>query len=482
MKHVIVTFQFLAILMLACWEVVNGQGKGFQNQKPNILLILVDDMGVNGISTYGHKPWQTPNIDKIATNGIKFSNAYVAPVCSPTRAALLTGRYPARVGITNWIPGGIARYKNPKLIEKTFQQFLPNGEVTIAEVLRKGGYQTAMVGKWHLGSNITQMPDKQGFDYQYMMNLGNPSTFFVDEDSIQTNGFYGEEGTGRKFLTDHFADKAIEWLDQPKTKPWFMYFSTHAVHIPIQAKEALVNKYLKNGVPKEGPDNALYAAMHEHMDEGIGRVLRFLEDKGLRKNTLIVFLSDNGGRVPQTNNTPFRGGKGGLIEGGIRAPMIFEWAGKIARGTISDRPVTEYDLFPTLLDVAGVERPANIKIDGISIKNTLFGGSVTKEMKERALFWHYPHYTGQPFGQPSSAIIKGDWKLIHYFEDDSRELFNLKTDLMENVNLVSKNPEIASKLFRELESWRKDVKAKIPEKNPKYDPSLPSGWPKSFVD
>jgi arylsulfatase A-like enzyme len=252
--------------------------------------------------------------------------------------------------------------------------------------------------------------------------------------------------------------------------------------MPIEAKDSLIQEYLKIGLPKEGVDAAKYAAMHEHMDEAVGRLLHYLDINGLRKNTLIVFMSDNGGREPETVNTPFRGGKGELFEGGLRVPLIFEWDGKIAAGTINNTPVAEYDLFPTLLDMVGVAKPTHIEFDGISIKDMLLNSNHHNNSFDRTFYWNYPHYTGKPYGKPSSAIVKGDWKLIHFIEDDSKELYDLKTDIGEKNNLINKYPEKAEVLYHDLDNWLKEVNAKIPEKNPNYNPSLPSGWPKSLVD
>jgi arylsulfatase A-like enzyme len=482
MKLLLIISQILFLLAVSGFNQAKSQKKREKNQKPNILFILVDDMSYNGISCYGQKPWKTPHIDKIAERGMRFSTAYVSCVCSPTRASIMTGKYPERLGITNWIPGGANRYKNPKLIEKPFQQFLPDSEITIAEVLKKGGYQTAMVGKWHLGTNLKYMPDKQGFDYQYMISPANPTTYFVERDSIQTKGFFDNDAPGREFLSDHLADKAIEWLKQPKTRPWFMYFATYAVHMPIEAKDSLIQKYLKMGLPKEGVDAAKYAAMHEHMDEAVGRVLQYLDDNDLRKNTLIIFLSDNGGREPETVNTPFRGGKGELLEGGLRVPLIFEWDGKIAPGTINKTPIGGYDLFPTILDLAGFAKPSHLKFDGISMKDILLNNNDNNGLFNRAFYWNYPHYTGKPYGKPSNAIVKGDWELIHFIEDDSKELYNLKTNIAEKNNLIEKYPKKAEELYHDLNNWLKEVNAKIPDKNPSYNPLLPSGWPQSLID
>ena len=445
--------------------------------KPNILMIVVDDMSWNGISCYGNKPWKTPNIDKLAEHGMKFTNAYAYPVCSPTRTSIMTGKNPARLRITDWIPGFGNSYANTVLKEKPFQHYLPTQEFTIAEALKKGGYTTAMVGKWHLGKNPQNFPDKQGFDYQYMVSVSNLSQYFVKEDSDQIIGFFNKDDKGRIFLTEHLVDKGIEWFSKPKDKPWFMYFATHVVHRPIAAKNELVQKYLDQGLPAEGVDAADYAAMHKHMDDAIGRLLDYMNKTGLTDNTIIVFLSDNGGREPETVNTPFRGGKGELLEGGIRIPLIFQWKGKIPAGKENHALVITDDLYPTLLSLAGVPLNNKYKLDGISIKNLLLENS---KPAERTLFWHYPHYNSHPYGKPSSAIRKGDWKLLELLEDGSQELYNLRADSGEFNNVINENPGIAKELYLELNYWRKHLNVQMPEKNPDYDLSIPSGLPEGI--
>lgn len=462
-----------------------GSSDATKIESPNILMILVDDMGWNGISCYGNKPWKTPNIDKLADNGIKFTNAYASPVSSPTRASIMTGKNPARLGITNWIPGGAEKNANLRLKEKTIQQFLPNSEFTIAEALKKGGYTTAMVGKWHLGDSPQTLPDKQGFDYQYMMSLSNTSQYFVEEEPNQLIGFYNKDNDGRKFLAEHLVDKGIGWFSQPKDKPWFMYFSTHVVHHPTAAKNELIQKYLDQGLPAEGADAADYAAMHQHMDDAIGRLLEYLDSTKMNENTIIVFMSDNGGRQPQTTNLPLRGGKAELLEGGIRVPLIFNWKGKIPAGKENHTPVISDDLYPTLLDLVGLAPEENQILDGNSIKNVLLGKS--ESLPERYLYWHYPHYTSKTvytskkYGSPCSAIRSGDWKLINFLEDDSRELYNLKTDIGEENNVINEKPDIAEKLYQHLDNWRKVLKVQMPDKNPDYNPVLPSGWPEELA-
>ncbi len=261
----------LILLVLSC---NNENRRPPSPQQPNVLLILVDDMGYNGISCFGDKPWQTPNIDRIAQKGMKFTQAYAAPVCSPTRAALLTGKAPARVGITNWIPGWAEKTANPKLLEKPLRQHLPLEEYTIAEALKNNGYETALVGKWHLSDRPNLYPDKQGFDYHYMLSNSNLGTWFVNKEGGQVVGFGRQESPNSQFLTDHLVDKSVDWLKFTEKAPWFLMFSTHVVHKPIAAQKEVLRKYLDQGLPQEGPDAADYAAMHEHMDRAVGRLLK----------------------------------------------------------------------------------------------------------------------------------------------------------------------------------------------------------------
>jgi arylsulfatase A len=466
----------LAILIPVLLGSAEGRSAG---ERPNILLIVVDDMSWNGPSCYGGKPWKTPHIDTLAEKGILFTQAYAAaPICSPTRASIMTGRNPARLGLTNWLPGWADKYLNPALIERPFQQFLPLAELTIAEALKSVGYATGMVGKWHLGESVDVSPDKQGFDYQYMISPGNTRTYFVEE-AGQIAGFFDQDRQGRKFLADHFVDKALAWLSTPRSKPWFLYFSTHEVHKPITAKRENIERYSAQGLPAKGADSADYAAMHRQLDEAIGRLLDFVNSSGAAKNTLIVFLSDNGGREPQTDNTPFRGGKGELLEGGIRIPMVFQWNGRIAAGARNTLPVTTDDLFPTLLDLAGASPGSAGGIDGVSLKVVLTG--MGQPLPPRKLFWHYPHYNGKTYGVPSSAIRDGDWKLIHLQADNTLELYNLADDVGERSNLASRHPETRDRLLGSLVEWRKGLKLEPLERNPRHDPSLPSGWPKELV-
>ncbi len=448
-----------------------------QNQKPNILVILVDDMGYNGISCFGNKPWKTPNIDRLASEGMKFTNAYASPVCSPTRASILTGKNAARVDITNWIPGGVELYANPKLIEKPFTQFLPLSEYTVAEAFKENDYATAHIGKWHLGEGPLYLPDKHGFDYSYLVTWSNLPTYFVGKENNQLIGLYKNDAVDLQFLTDHLADKAMNWLDDHRDSPFFMLFATQVVHKPIAAKDEVKQKYIDKGLPDKGRDAADYAAMHEQMDIAVGRLLDYLDDNNLTENTIVLFLSDNGGREPETVNTPFRGGKGEILEGGIRVPLLVRWPKNIAANSKSEVPVITHDFYPTLLDLAGYSLIPQQHMDGVSFAPVFTG--IQKTLDERALYWHYPHYTSMKFGQPSSAIRKGDWKLIEFLEDNRLELYDLKKDPSESNNLLGEKPNIADELRQLLDVWRKNVDAKMPVRNPDYDSTKYSGWPKS---
>lgn len=445
-----------------------------QPSPPNVVLIMVDDMGWNSISCYGEKPWKTPHIDQLAEEGVRFTQAYASPVCSPTRASILTGKNPARLRITNWIPGWAEKYANPKMIEKPFAQALPLSERTIAEALREGGYATAMIGKWHVGDGLLYTPDKQGFDYHYMVSFGNLSTWFVDQQPKQLTGFYRDDTGDRQFLTEHLVDQAEEWLEKQQEKPFFLYFSTHVVHRPIAAKNNLIEKYLTQGLPAQGSDAADYAAMHQHMDDAIGRLLHKLDVLGVSDNTVVIFLSDNGGREPQTDNAPFRGGKGELLEGGIRVPLIVKWPGVTKRKGVSDTPVITDDLYPTLLEMANL-RPTSPPLDGLSVVNLLKNPEDT--LRRDALFWHYPHYNGKPYGKPSSAVRQGNWKLLEVFESDTLALYDLQTDPGEQLNMAREHPEIVAELQTTLSRWRTQLEVQMPDRNPAYDPTAPSGWP-----
>ncbi len=470
MKNILISTLFLLV------ATVGSNAEQSPESKPNILLLLVDDMSVYGLSSYGDKPWKTPHIDRLAENGMKWTNAYVYPVCSPTRAALLTGRNPIRSGVTNWIPGWSEKTENPALLEHPFPDHLSLAEYTVAEALRDGGYRTALVGKWHVGEDPIHHPEHQGFEYSYMIATGNTDNYFVEKDQRQVRKFSRHDQPDRQFITEHFADRAIEWLEsQDANKPWFLFFSTHIVHTPVLAKESLVDKYRQQGLPEEIPDSATYAAMHEHMDSAIGRLLDHIRTAGMEENTLIVFLSDNGGREPQTTNAPLRGGKGELLEGGIRTPLIFQWPGRIQPGTTNDGLTVADDLFPTFLDVAGLPLPENIELDGYSLLTALTRQR-DSSLENRTIYFHYPHYTANPYGEPSSALRQGNWKLLHLLENPVPELYDLSKDPGESDNLAEKRPQLRDQLFQKLNEWKDRHGVQPLDPNPDYDPAKPTFW------
>ncbi|MFC1806020.1 sulfatase, partial [Planctomycetota bacterium] len=383
--------------------------------KPNVVLILIDDLGCSDVGCYGSTFYETPNVDRLATQGMRFTDAYAAcPVCSPTRASILTGKYPATVNLTDFIPGHWRPYA--KLIVPKFNQQLPLGEVTIAEALKAAGYRTACFGKWHLGGRQFG-PDKHGFD--------------------ESGGAPNRNDKAVRGLTD----RALDFIERHKDKPFFLFLSHHTVHIPIQASKERIEKYrkkLKPGQKFPQQDSPAYAAMVEEMDIQVGRVMARLDELKLADNTVLIFYSDNGGLHKiftgkgnwTTSNAPLRNEKGSLYEGGIRVPLIVRWPGKVKPGTECSVPVTSVDLYPTFLEAAGSTGDPKHEVDGVSMAPLLTGkGNLDRE----AIYWHYPHYHHTA---PCGAIRAGDHKLIEYYEDGTLELYNLKDDLGEKTNLA----------------------------------------------
>jgi arylsulfatase A len=435
--------------------------------KTNFIFILADDFGARDLGCYGNRYWSTPNIDRIAAEGARFTNAYAAcPVCSPTRASIMTGRYPARTGVTDWIPGRKSDPKGPITTPITATE-LKLAETTVAEALKPGGYRSASVGKWHLGSEGFY-PTDQGFD----LNAGgnhtgspprSPKPYFGP---FQLPNLTAKEG---EFLPELLTDAATAFIESNKANPFFLYFPHYSVHLPLGAREADIARHRAKA---DGRYEPTYAAMVEAMDASVGKVLDAVERAGIADRTLVVFFSDNGGlnfegksKLRITDNSPFRAGKGHLYEGGIREPLVMRLPGTIRRGTVIDTPVCSVDFLPTFCDLAGLKSG---KVDGVSLAPLLRGG----KLKPRPLFWHYPHYSNQG-GEPGSAIRDGDWKLIEFHPDGRRELFNLKDDVSEKVNLIAKRPEVAKRLAARLAAWRKEAGAIMPWKNPNADPKWP---------
>lgn len=472
---------------LLCLPVIAGCNRTVTPEKPNILFILVDDLGWADLGYTGSKYHETPNVDKLATEGSVFTNAYAAcPVCSPSRAAILSGKYPARLNLTDYIPGNRhwGPHKDQQLASKPFKLQLDLEEQTIAETMKKAGYKTMFAGKWHVGEQEKYYPPYQGFDINIGGNkTGHPSGgYFSPYNNPQMDdGYKGE------YLTDRLTDEVISFMEQKREKPFFAYLSYYTVHLPMQGKPDKVKKYQDKlarmnyqgeEFSKEGntwfknhQNMPHYAAMVESMDENVGRLLESLEKNGLADNTIIIFTSDNGGMATSnrtdnipTSNAPLRAGKGYLYEGGIREPLIIRWPGKIKAGSRCDVPVVGTDLYPTMLDLAGIELLPGQHKDGITLKPLLEG----ERMDDRPIFWHYPHYSGGLGGRPSGAVRLGDFKLIEFYEDMHVELYNLKTDREEKNDLSEVEPAITEELKNLLHQWRKDVKAQMPFSNPHY--------------
>ena len=455
-------------------------GAQTETAKPNILFILVDDLGWADVGCFGSKLYETPNIDRLASQGMKFTNAYAAcPVCSPTRASIMTGRYPVRQGITNYIRGD-HRLPYSAVIPPKNEYQLPLEEVTIAEALRGAGYATGHIGKWHLGDEGF-LPQDQGFDYNYAgTRSGMPRSFFFP----QWTGNPPVEAQEGEYLPDHLTDHALEFIEGNQDKPFFLYLPFYAVHIPIEAKEEHVKKFeaklaeakLAPGlVPGQDQHNPIYAGMIYSVDENIGRLTAKLDELGIAGNTIIFFMSDNGGlnspewkNEPVTSNAPLRNGKGHLYEGGIREPLIIKWPGVTAPGSTSDVPVNSVDFFPTMLGMAGAwkSRITSIELDGVNLEPLL---KQQGSLAARELYWHYPHYSNQ-LGRPGGAVRQGDLKLIEFYDDDSLELYNLTDDIGETNNLAEAMPDMVKELRGLLDAWRKSVGAKMPAPNPDYDP------------
>ena len=441
-------------------------------QRPNVLFILVDDMGWADLEGYGSDLHRTPRIDALADQGMRFTNAYSAsPVCSPTRASIMTGKHPAKLHMTIWREAAKRPPLNRPLLPPITRDSLPHDEVTIAEVLHDAGYMTAHVGKWHLGT-AEYYPQTQGFDYNVGGTLwGAPQTFFYPYSGSQT--FSGLRyvphlggGQAGEYLTDRLTSEAIRILRNERGKPFFLHLAFHTVHTPIEGKPAVVDSYrrrIREGMLHRNPH---YAAMVHALDENVGRVLDALDDLGVADNTLVVLTSDNGGYVNRfdgmqvTDNTPLRSGKGSLYEGGIRVPAIIRWPGVTQPGSQSDVPVSSIDYYRTILSVAGLpgDREYNRTVDGIDLMPLLRDPDHTPD--RAALYFHYPHYYATT--SPVSGLRVGRWKLLRYYEDSRTELYDLADDLGERRNLAGEKPEIAAALTARLEAWWDQMNAQHP--------------------
>ncbi len=454
-----------------------GFGQTPLSWKPNILFILIDDLGWADLPVYGNSFHETPNLDQFTREGMKFTDAYAAgPTCSPTRGSILTGRYTPRTGITQHIIGHwrpFAKLADPD----NRQEYLPPEEVTIAELLKSAGYRTAHFGKWHLGGS-EHHPGLQGFD-DWIIQHGAHYEYRLD--SSRDFGLNTDQ-----YLTNTLTHATIQFMRENKNLPFFVHLSHKSVHVPLDAREDLIDKYRQKEGPPNRPNNPVYAAMIEQLDASIGHLLTALDDLRLRENTLVVFYSDNGGLrmrfdkkpvAPKhsennvaTTNLPLRDEKGSLYEGGIRVPLMVRFPGVVEAGTECHTPVNSIDFLPTFLEIAGTSAPSTVSIDGESLL-PLFRQS--DSLCREALYWHFPHYHHT---SPAGAIRAGDWKLIEYFNGDPVELYNLNGDLGEQNNLAKEHPEQVTRLLRMLTAWRDSVGAKMPEENFYYDPSREHEW------
>lgn len=432
-------------------------------KKPNILFILADDLGYADLACYGNTYHETPVLDKLATQGIKFTNAFTAcAVCSPTRASIQTGRYPVSTGVTDWIPG-IAG-EGERLETPRTKKFLEINEVTIGEVFKKDGYRTALLGKWHLGDNEQHRPEKQGYDdvmlkedWGFKKGYYNPAIKTKQWDTIKGN---------YEYLNDKMDIEATKLLEKYAAgdKPFFMMLNYNAVHEPIEPPADLFGyfKNKKSDIHWNKPD---YAALTRSMDKSIGKVLQTINDLKLSENTIIVFTSDNGGLLRETNNYPYSQGKGYYHDGGIRVPLIIVWKGKIKENQQSVQRIISMDYFPTLLDMAGLPLEPKAHTDGQSFKKNIISGQI---LSRDTLYWHYPHYHGA--GEtPNSTMILGNFKFIRHYEDNRKELYDVSIDTGEVNNLALQKPEKANEMELLLDKWLKKTGAIIPKMSASYN-------------
>jgi arylsulfatase A-like enzyme len=440
------------------------------HRRPNVVFFLIDDLGYGDLGCYGNRFVETPNIDRLAAEGMRFTDAYAsAPVCSPSRAAILSGRPPARSHLTQWIPG--VKYPHKRLVEAPSAQHLDANCRTIAQELKKAGYQTAAIGKWHLGGEGF-LPENFGFDVNIAGNqLGHPPSYFGPFHFHHLTGY-----TANDYLTDVLTQQMDDYVRQAAAKgPFFLYMAEYSVHLPLEAKQAMVEKYRRKNGGKTEPD-PVYAAMIESTDLALGSVRATLEHAGVADNTIILLTSDNGGVGFQgqnlhrvADNGGLNGGKGFLYEGGIREPLIVHWPHVTRAGSTCDVPVVGTDFMPTILKLAEAGAPPE-PCDGLDITALMRGEN---SLVRDTLYWHYPHNSDQG-GTPTGAIREGDWKLIEFFEDNHVELYNLALDRGEQYNFASSFQQKAEQLRAKLQRWRMAMNAAMPTTNADYNPMLAS--------
>lgn len=456
------------ILLTLIFGLLLSFNNGFAQEKPNIVFIFIDDLGWKDVGFMGSSYYETPNIDRLAGQGMIFTNAYAnAANCAPTRASLLSGQYSPRHGVFTVANPARGESKDRRLIPIVNSRKIALDKITIAEALKPAGYVSAAIGKWHVGND----PKEEGFD------------FSVNKFEIGYRG--GHFNKNGDYLADRFTNDAINFITQNKGKPFFLYLAHDAVHTPIQAKDDIISKYESKAA--EGcHSNSIYAAMVESVDQSVGKINKTLEELGLSKNTIIIFFSDNGGHGTYTCQKPLRGGKGMFYEGGIRVPMFAYWPGKIKAGTTCNDPVISTDFYTSFLELAGAKRPENYPLDGENII-PLFKGD--KTINRDAIYWHFPAYLNSYEGlrdasrdttfrtRPVSVVRKGDWKLLMFHEEwvldggrkklttnNAVELYNLKSDIGETTNLVKTEIKKRDELLDQLMGWQNEINAPIPTK------------------
>jgi len=451
-----------------CLEGADGAGR------PNVVLFLIDDLGWRDLGCQGSTYYRTPQIDELAETGIRYTQAYAAcAVCSPTRAAILTGKAPARLLLTDWLPAGrwdpAARLREGRLVRG-----LPVEEETVAEVLRAAGYRTGSVGKWHLGSEPFSLPEHHGF----MVNIGGnahgaPGSYFhpyagnwmIPGTGLRATWQVLQDGKSGEYLTDRLTDEAVRFIEDSGDNPFFLYVPHYGVHTPLEAKPELISRYQsvseseRQGLPE-------YAAMIESVDESVGRILQTLRKTGVDERTMIIFTSDNGGFWKATSNAPLRANKGAYYEGGIRVPLIIRWPGQ-QTGRVEEDPVISMDLYPAILSAVGLPLRPEQHLDGADLSLHQRGD----KLPERNLYWHYPHYNEHPGSVPCSVIRSGRWKLIEMFDPAAVELYDLQADAGEQKNLADTEPAVCLRLLEQLTAWRTEADAELMRPNPGWDPA-----------
>ena len=480
------TLVLCCIVLAACSSDSRVSLKG---SRPNIVFILADDMGWADLPAYGNRFNEAPELSKMAREGIRFTDAYAAcPVCSPTRASIMSGQYPARVGITDFITGHWRPYEEV-IVPRNRTQYLPEEIITMGEILKDAGYATGYFGKWHLGWEEQYQPGNQGFETVNVYRGGG----FFNYASRMTTPIPADSG---KVLSEALTDLSIDFIREHKASPFLLFLAHYDVHVQLDADSLLIEKYLEKQAVEGYPCNAVYAAMIEHVDNSVGRILNELDKLELSEETLVIFFSDNGGLISRfdkipllakerqhiyegdtllyvaSSNAPLRAEKGTIYEGGIREPFIARWPGVLEAGQVSNALISSVDFLPTFADLAGVDLPASQVFDGISLLDIMNG---SEPDPERAIFWHYPVYHHD---EPASAIRKGKWKLIHNLVNDSSYLYDLEKDIGETRDLSLVQKEIADELYQLLEDWRRDCNAEFPIPNPGFIPEGRYEWGK----